>query len=198
MASHPHSLTIVPYYIVLIYLTISGVLGAPFPYLVGIHSSFLSCADCVLPHEGALIDLDKNIISFGRLGPPPLLPDKRCRKLHQLIISSAPAYGRRGADWRESRLPLFDSAFTVVTDSAAMECEKSPEGLAGLSRNSRDGEVDEVAVRAGFLNFFVAILKNYRRCVIEKERKQKEIKAKKGEKGNNRKELLTEMIDRKS
>ena len=166
LISHTHSRR--SYHTVRTYVTILGVLGAPFPYLVGIHSSFLTCADCVLPHEGALIDLDKNIISYGRLGPPPLLPDKRCRKLHQLIISSAPAYGRRGTDWRESRLPLFDSAFTVVTDSAAMECEKSPEGLAGLaglSRNSRDGEVDEVAVRAGFLNFFVAILKNYRRCV---------------------------------
>ena len=140
-------------------------LGAPFPFLVGIHSTFLTCEDCVLPHEAAIVDLDRNRINFGRLGPPPLLPDKRCRKLLQLILSSAPAFERRGADWSESRLPLFDSAFTKVTDSAAMEYDKSQDVSQGLSRNMRDGEVNESAVRAGFLNFFVSILKNYRRYV---------------------------------
>ena len=68
--------------------------------------------------------LDHNKISYGKLGPPPPLPDRRCRKLLQLISSSASAYERRGSDWFESRLPLFDSAFTAVTDTAAMEYEK--------------------------------------------------------------------------
>ena len=112
-----------------------------------------------------MVDLDRNRVTFGRLGPPPLLPDKRCRKLQQLILSSAPAFERRGADWAESRLPLFDSAFTVVTDTAAMESDKAQDTSQGVSKNPKDGEVNECAVRAGFLNFFVAILKNYRRYV---------------------------------
>jgi uncharacterized membrane protein len=82
-----------------------------------------------------------------------------------LILSSAPAFERRGADWSESRLPLFDSAFTIVTDSAAMESDKAQDASQGMSRNMKDGEVNESAVRAGFLNFFVSILKNYRRYV---------------------------------
>ena len=88
---------------------------------------------------------------------------------------SAPAYERRGNDWRESRLPLFDSAFTIVTDSAAMEYESSSDGGitgigggstgAGTSRYTKEGQVNESAIRAGFLNFFVSVLKTYRRCV---------------------------------
>lgn len=123
----------------------------------------------MVPHEGSVVDLDHNRINFGRLGPPPLLPDKRCRKLLQLILSSAPAFERRGADWSESRLPLFDSAFTVVTDSAAMESDKAQDTFQGLSKNMKDGEVNESAVRAGFLNFFVSILKNYRRYIRHAE-----------------------------
>jgi hypothetical protein len=88
---------------------------------------------------------------------------------------SAPAYERRGNDWRESRLPLFDSAFTIVTDSAAMEYESSSDGGitgigggstgAGTSRYTKEGQVNESAIRAGFLNFFVSVLKTYRRYV---------------------------------
>ena len=140
-------------------------LGAPFPFIVGIHSSFLLCADCVLPPEGTVIDLDHNMITYGTFGLPPALPDRRCRKLLQLISSSAPAFDRRGDDWSESRLPLFDSAFTAVTDTAAMESEKSrfKENLIRQQfRPGKDLEVDEGAIRAGFLNFFVAILKYYR------------------------------------
>lgn len=120
-----------------------------------------------------IIDLDRNKIKYGKLGPPPCLPDKRCRKLLQLIQVSAPVFDRRGRDWRESRLPLFDSAFTIVTDSAAMEYESTSEGGErggggggstgpGTSRY-KEGEVNESAVRAGFLNFFVSVLKSYRK-----------------------------------
>ena len=146
----------------------TGVLGAPFPFIVGIHSSFLLCPDCVLPAEGTVVDLDRNKISYGNFGLPPPLPDRRCRKLLQLISSYAPVFDRRGEDWSESRLPLFDSAFTAVTDTAAMESGKNPplskdNIIRQQFKHVKDSaEINEAAIRAGFLNFFVAVLKYYR------------------------------------
>jgi hypothetical protein len=146
-----------------------GVLGAPFPFLLGIHSSFLKSPECVLPVEGSVIDLDRNRITFGTLGPPPTLPPGRCRKLLVLISNSTPSFDKRGGDWAVSRLPLFDSAFTAVTENPVSESDKSKwenrEGGGGASQSTVRTEFHKT-IRAGFLNFFVSILKNYRRYLI--------------------------------
>ena len=127
-----------------------AVLGAPFPFMVGIHSSFLAGTDCTLPADAAVVELDKNKISFGRQGPPPSLPDRQCKKLVQALSSSTTAFERRGADWTHTRLPCFDDAFRP----------------AAIITAEPDFEIDETTIRSGFIKFFVAILKNYRRFIV--------------------------------
>lgn len=121
-----------------------AVLGAPFPFMVGLHTTFLQ--DYKLSPDAAIVELDKNKISFGSLGPPPSLPDRQGKKLMQALSSSAMVFDKRGADWIHARLPHYDDAFRPVGE--------------------RDPDIDEAAIRSGFLKFFVAILKNYRRYII--------------------------------
>ena len=127
-----------------------AVLGAPFPFMVGIHSSFLAGMDCKLPSDAAIVELDKNKIVFGRQGPPPTLPDRQGKKLIQALSSSTTAFERRGADWTHTRLPCFDDAFRP----------------AAIITADHDFDIDEITIRSGFIKFFVAILKNYRRFIV--------------------------------
>jgi hypothetical protein len=154
------------------------VIGAPFPYIVGIHSSFLASSELSLSEDAAKIFLDDNGVLCGRLGAPPALPDKRYRKLMAKVATVAPVYERRGSDWKSARLPLFDAAFTAATDSVVVDLDfdetdnrsggsngnSSGNGGGGNTPASKAyGHVDEEGVRAAFLNFFVAVFKSYRR-----------------------------------
>jgi hypothetical protein len=114
-----------------------------------------------------VIDLDRNRITFGTLGPPPTLPPGRCKKLLVLISNSTPSFDKRGTDWAISRLPLFDSAFTAVTENPVTESDNggNREGGGDASQSIVRTEFHK-AIRAGFLNFFVSILKNYRRYIL--------------------------------
>ena len=88
-----------------IFITTVGVLGAPLPIMVGIHSSFIydparakasfadasssslppsaACYDgyASLSSESVKVYLDENRIDFGSLGRPPDLPEGRHKKL---------------------------------------------------------------------------------------------------------------------
>lgn len=123
-----------------------GVLGAPFPFIVGIHASFLKSRDCSFAPETVRVFLDNNLIDFGALGQPPALPERRAKKLMQVILSTAPVFSHREEDWNITRKPYFDHLFSVI--ATKQFCP-----------------TDEGALRAGFLKFFVAILKNYRKYV---------------------------------
>ena len=128
-----------------------AVLGAPFPFMVGVHTSFLGGADCKLPADAAVVDLDKGAIAFGKLGPPPPLPDRPGKKLMQALATSVTRpFEQRPADWSHLRLPFFDDAFKSSSSAS--------DRLAG--------GLDEAAVRSGFLKFFVAILKSYRKYIV--------------------------------
>ena len=128
-----------------------AVLGAPFPFMVGVHTSFLRGADCKLPADAAVVDLDKGTIVFGKLGPPPPLPDRPGKKLMQVLATSvARPFEQRPPDWTHLRLPFFDDAFKSSSSAA----DRLAEGL------------DEAAVRSAFLKFFVAILKTYRKYIV--------------------------------
>lgn len=138
-------------YIPVLPLQLIGVLAAPFPFLVGIPASFLKHPDCIFGSETVRVFLDHDNIEYGPdCTPLAPLPDRRARKLLQLIETVAPVFRLRGERWIDKRLPFFDAAFSSRTNQEVLHIE-------GKSL------VDETAVRAGFLKFFVAILKNYRK-----------------------------------
>jgi hypothetical protein len=140
-------------YIPILPTQLLGVLGAPFPYILGIHLSFLEHKDCIFSSDSARVYLDKNLIEFGEDFPSlPELPERRARKLLQAIVEHAPAFEQRNEHWNSSRLPFFDHAFSSI---------------AAHPPRSKSGAVliNESKIREGFLKFFVAILMNYRKFV---------------------------------
>lgn len=135
-------------------LTFVGVLGAPFPYILGLHASFLDNKDCVFSSDSARVYLDKNLIEFGvDFSQLPELPERRAKKLLNVIIEHASAFEQRSENWHLNRLPYFDHAFSSV---------------AALPPRDPSGNllINESKIREGFLKFFVAILMHYRKCDI--------------------------------
>ncbi|CAK9252177.1 unnamed protein product [Sphagnum jensenii] len=124
-------------------------LGAPFPFIAGVHSSYFSMIDPKLCEEAVRVFLDDNRLEFGSLPPPPPLPDKQAKKLIAEISAAGRLFELRGEAWREDRLPLFDDAFSSASDRPASSLMKS-------------AKVDEL-VRSAFLKFFISALKFYRR-----------------------------------
>ena len=153
-------------------------LEAPFPFILGIHSSFLQGSDCLIGNETVRIYLDENRIDFGSKGPAPPLPDRPYSKLLQVIKESAPLFERRAQNWAATRLVLFDDAFSTLTDHSTTYLQAPQRGrgagaapAASLPRGSEGSRseknwLDEEKVRAGFLNFFVGIFKSYRKFLI--------------------------------
>jgi len=128
-----------------------GMLDAIVPFVLGIHSSFLSLPECCISNETVCVYLDENRIEYGDLGESPSLPERRCKKLLQYIAEAA-VFDNRGKDWETSRLPFFDDGFSNGTDHP---------NIVHIG-----GKFDESAMRDAFLKFFVAIFKDYRRFLI--------------------------------
>ena len=152
-------------YIPVLPLPLVGMLCAPFPFLVGIHSSFLLHEDCCISEESVVIYLDENRLTFGSLGTPFRLPDHRHNKLLKGIQSAAPAFVSRDrayGDWITRRLPFYDAAYDIPVLPEFMD---DAENVGHL--------VDERSVRESFLNFFVSVLVNYRDFLVRDERFKK-------------------------
>ncbi len=130
-------------YIPILPLHYIGVLQTPTPFIIGIPSSFLASSDCCLGEETVCVYLDENRLTYGSLGPPPALPERRYKKM-LAEITEINIFGTRGSSWNTARLPCFDDAFSTVSDKSKIS-------------------IDETLIRSTFLKFFVAILKNYRR-----------------------------------
>jgi hypothetical protein len=136
------------HYMLVVFL---GVLGAPFPYILGMKSSFLQHKDCVLSSVSARIYLDENRIEYGEeFILLPQLPERRAKKLLQCIIENAPIFANKALDWPVVRLAYYDDAFSPLAESSM----KDEKGRA---------LINEGKLREGFLKFFVAILMNYRK-----------------------------------
>jgi hypothetical protein len=113
--------------------------------------------------------LDENRIDFGTLDTPAPLPPSRQKKLLQAIASAAPVFARRESDWKEMRLPTFDVAFSSTSERVLTEKGRGRMPDAAENRNkigTGTGDIDEVAIRAAFLNFFASVLKVYRRHLV--------------------------------
>ena len=132
-----------------------GVLGAPFPFILGMHPEFLERDDCSVGEETVRIYLDSNSIDYGALGPAPPLPDRRAKKLLLQIHAAGKIFAGRGEEWSVSRIEHFDDAFSAVSE------------VPGCMWNAggKKPSVDEGILRTGFLQFFVATFQNYRKYV---------------------------------
>jgi hypothetical protein len=80
-------------------------------------------------------------------------------------------FARRESDWKDIRLPTFDIAFSSTSERVLTEKSKgrTPDAVANTSQNQskvQSADIDEVAVRAAFLNFFASVLKVYRRHLV--------------------------------
>eukprot|EP01035_Chromulina_nebulosa_P020331 gene20331-26391_t len=128
-------------YIPILPLQLIGVLGAPFPFIIGIHNSFLNHKDCSFNDEAVKVYLDDNIIQVNNLELPPL-PERRAKKLLQVLQTSSKLFEQRPVDWNNSRRPYFDDAFSPNTS-------KPLEDSKGVSL------INETDIRAGFLKFIV-------------------------------------------
>lgn len=153
-----------------------GMLAAPVPYLVGVHTSCLteeahchwSSSYCV-GDDTVQVFLDENRIAVPAGSDPlPAVPAKRRKKLLGVISQYAPAFAMRGSRWTELRLPLFDSAYSMVATPAAVEGGDTLASLGLL--NDKTQMVNESAIRRGFLNFFEGILLHYRQFLVYDKR----------------------------
>eukprot|EP01038_Epipyxis_sp_PR26KG_P004270 gene4270-6049_t len=191
-------------YIPILPAQLLGMLGAPFPFIVGLHTSIYSTPECCIFDDAVRIFLDENRIVFGKGGQPPALPDRNHKKLLSHINSVAPLFLHRSSFnmigvkygysldyWISHRLPHFDDAYSQVSDKSIMydNIKKYEEILNNIPRNNRnkitvdlavsdlhgsmynrtepaDSGLNENELRAGFLKFFVAIMKNYKKYLI--------------------------------
>jgi hypothetical protein len=133
-----------------------GMLAAPFPFILGVHSSLLDRDDCCIGDDTCKIFLDTNKIDFGANDAPPPLPDRRAKKLLAQVLSTGRIFEGRGDDWGDVRRPYFDSAFSSVTEKPGVLCRSK----------DKKATFDESVLRNGFLQFFVGIFKDYRRHLM--------------------------------
>lgn len=138
--------------------------------MIGLHEDL--ARDCTLPTEAAVVYLDENWIHLGSLGAPPPLPSSRQKKLLQTITSAAPVFSRRESDWKEMRLSAFDTAFSSTSERALTvsvrerEKDRAKGSDIASAKSAQSQDIDEVAIRAAFLNFFASILKGYKHNII--------------------------------
>ena len=141
-------------YVPVLPLPLIGILAAPLPFIVGILTSHLEEDDCYISEETVRVYLDENRVEEGSIGSLPTIPEKRRKKILSTIQSSAGAFANRDDAWRQCRLPLYDSAYAMAM---------RPDEIDGVDHS---GQVSEVELRCAFLNFFVAILMDYRKYMI--------------------------------
>ncbi|RYH32525.1 hypothetical protein EON65_00345 [archaeon] len=69
-----------------------GVLGAPFPFLLGLPSAIYEANKSCVSNETIRVHLDQDSIDLGSLGPPPPLPEHRKQKLMTHLENTIPWY----------------------------------------------------------------------------------------------------------
>ena len=174
----------------LLYLILAtlGLVAAPFAFIAGVHTSYLDHIDKSVCEETCKIYLDEGRIDFGALGTAPPLPDRRAKKLYNEIILAGHIYENRGSNWIRDRLPYFEDAFSGVSDrppppsSYTTSIYMSTTTTTTSHNNTNNSTNDnsnysnsnmniyaykiDAEIRSAFLNFFVGILKTYRRHLI--------------------------------
>lgn len=150
-----------------------GVLEAPHPFICGVPAAYLQ--DCPMQEESVKVYLDLGRLEMGSEGPAPALPESLKKRLLQHLGACAPIFDKRPTNWKTHRLPLFDDAFCSLTDHSSRQiavpvrkrqARRLPPGKLVSASHGSSTLCHERKVRAGFLNFFVALLHDYRRFLI--------------------------------
>ncbi len=90
---------------------ITGALGAPFPFIFGIHHETYKNNASLIANETVKVFLDDNVIAFGSLGLPPPIPEGRYKKLYFHMIENIP--------WFRSMMDHPTTATTATLTTAA-------------------------------------------------------------------------------
>eukprot|EP00026_Physarum_polycephalum_P001980 Phypoly_transcript_01984.p1 GENE.Phypoly_transcript_01984~~Phypoly_transcript_01984.p1 ORF type:complete len:956 (+),score=127.35 Phypoly_transcript_01984:107-2974(+) len=124
----------------------------PCPYVIGVNVGSRSVVD--IPSEAVVVDLDNNSISLPSPPPPPL-PEKQKNKLMKKLKAMANIFERPG-----ELSDQFDFGSYFL---------KRNQGATNVkTKESKKKEMfDEQGVRNAFLQFFVSIMKNYRKAIVE-------------------------------
>ena len=171
----------------------TGALGAPFPFIFGVSTETYQLNSSLVSNETVKVFLDDNKIDFGELGPPPPLPERRHMKLKNQIGEIVPWYSnlelyakeenagdstdeenRLRRSWKKYRLMRFDMAASDAADipmpkllpTSSSSGASTPSSVTSPNNNSNNKErytLEDGKIREGFLKFFVAILKDYKR-----------------------------------
>ena len=149
-----------------------GVLEAPHPFICGVPTAYLH--ESPVQEESVKVFLDEARLDLGSEGPALALPETLRKRLMQHLRTHAPIFDKRSAAWKTQRLPLFDDAFCSLTDHSSRQIavpvrtgtRRPPSGKLVIASHGSVTLCHERKVRAGFLNFFVGLLHNYRQYLI--------------------------------
>lgn len=159
-----------------------GALGAPFPFIFGICSNTYDKNTNMVSGETVKVFLDENRIEFGELGLPPPLPERRHTKLRTHMLETIPWYSRPDylakeeakeenrfrKYWKKYRLARFDLAASDVADIPMPVVFPTPSSSGGNTPSfdhTNRYKIEDAKIREGFLKFFVAIFKDYKRYI---------------------------------
>ena len=129
-----------------------GVLQAPMPFIVGVHTSCFDEVRDEVPHCVVQVFLDSSVVNLGD-NELPVLPPKSYKKLLDVIRTKANSYANRGDMWEDTVMPFRDSAFSFSVRPMDADTEM-------------DVKFQWMEVRDGFLRFFVSVMKKYRHYLV--------------------------------
>ncbi len=130
--------------------SMTDVLDAPFPFLIGVDPMILK-EDVEIPNEVYRVDLDLGFISPR--DAKPKLPSKEYKTLKQRLLRATEAIERPS-----SMLEMVEQAFNVVSFQEDKEEELDEEG--------RSKAFNEYEVRDAFLEFMTSIMAGYTKCLV--------------------------------
>eukprot|EP01039_Chlorochromonas_danica_P007170 gene7170-7932_t len=125
-----------------------GVLGAPFPFLVGLHDTIYEGNKSSLGSEVVKVFLDQDIVEVGTLGPLPALPDHRKGKLMIALESAVPWYASSLVSSIEGRKRIFLALREKIKNFDLQLATTLPNGGSGGGGSMGRGSV-ATSVSAG-------------------------------------------------
>ena len=163
-------------YIPVLPRSLTGMLQAPMPFCVGIHSAWKAE---VFEHlqQGTIIcdiDEDKVVESGEGLALLPTLPEKEAEKLKKALAPVSLAHYRKvtglefdgeGALWKESVLHHFDDAFAQSALPARFNTSATEGGNCDVVTENSDW----ATAKDAFFRFFVSILRTYQKFICSSE-----------------------------
>eukprot|EP00941_MAST-03F_sp_MAST-3F-sp1_P000824 g824.t1 len=187
-------------YIPLLSITMLGVLNAPVPFFVGLHSSLLPAAETELCSSAVVVDLDNDTVNIlpkhGCVEELPSLPRNLPNNMSSALqfalsglraavpaVPTAPSPER--VRWLRTVLLRLDSAAHSLLPCDEDDDESSYEDNASVNWST---------VRRVFFNGIVSIFKDYRTFMIFEDERESEL-SKNSARNNSRRQRNTTCFD---